>query len=200
MLGGVRGQAWVGSVMRVRVTYRGLRAGGTSAGATRGAILRGRFMVSNRLFGGAASALAVCPGVGVKWPCGLLGALYNALRYLQVWRAYVGPRERPLVPGRLGAAIPCHEARLWPVISGLIPADHLLMVPWLSVSVGGRWRARAWSVPVELARFLATGLLLGPTLDSLIPLRRTGCTLTLAGVTSALVFWSRSVTVMSFWV
>lgn len=35
--------------MRVQVAYRGLGAGGTSGGAARGAILRGRFVVSNRL-------------------------------------------------------------------------------------------------------------------------------------------------------
>lgn len=49
MQGGLRGQAWLGSVKRVRVAYRGLGAGGPSGGATRGAILRGGFMVSNRL-------------------------------------------------------------------------------------------------------------------------------------------------------
>lgn len=49
MLGGLRGQARVGSVMRVRVAYRGLGAGGTSGRAAGGAVLRGGFMVSNRL-------------------------------------------------------------------------------------------------------------------------------------------------------
>lgn len=49
MLGGLGGQAWMGSVMRVWVAYRGLRARGSSARAARGAILRGGFMVSNRL-------------------------------------------------------------------------------------------------------------------------------------------------------
>lgn len=49
MQGGLRGQAWLGSVKRMRVAYRGLGAGGPSGGATRGAILRGGFMVSNRL-------------------------------------------------------------------------------------------------------------------------------------------------------
>lgn len=47
MLGGFRGQAGVGSVMRV--AQRGLGAGGTFVGAARGAVLRGGFMVSNRL-------------------------------------------------------------------------------------------------------------------------------------------------------
>lgn len=67
-------------------------------------------MVSNRLSSGAASAFALCAWVGVKWPCGLLGSLYHPLSHWQVWGAYVGSRERPLVPGRLRAAIPCHVA------------------------------------------------------------------------------------------
>lgn len=49
MQAGLRCQAWLGSVMRVRMAYRGLGAGGPSGGAARGAILRGGFMVSNRL-------------------------------------------------------------------------------------------------------------------------------------------------------
>lgn len=141
-------------------------------------------MMSNRLSCGAASALAVRPWVGVKWPCGLLGSFHDPLCYWQVWSTDVGPRERPLVPGRLRAAIPHHVAGLWPVVTGLI---HLVPVSRLSVPVRRRRRAGAWSVPVGPAGLLAPGLLLGPTLDSLIPLRRAKRTLTLTGVTSTVV-------------
>lgn len=155
-------------------------------------------MVSNRLSCGAASALAVRPRVRVKRPRGLLGGLHHPLCYWQVRGADVGPGERPLVSGGLRAAVPRHVAGLWPVVTGLIPVALLLVpVPMLSVSVGGRRRAGARSVPVGPAGLLAPGLLLGPTLDALIPLRRTDCTLTLAGVTSTLVVRSGSVSVVS---
>lgn len=75
---------------------------------------------------------------------------------------------------------------------GFIFSPYLVPVPRLSVSVRGRRRARAWPVPVGPAGLLAPGLLLGPTLDSLIPLR-TGRTRTLAGVAATVVIWSVSV-------
>lgn len=49
MLGGLRGQARVGSVMRVWVAYRGLGAGRTSSGDAVGAVLRRGFMLSHLL-------------------------------------------------------------------------------------------------------------------------------------------------------
>lgn len=49
VLGGLRGQAGVGSVMRMWVAYRGLGAGGDLRGAARGAVFRGRVLVSTRL-------------------------------------------------------------------------------------------------------------------------------------------------------
>lgn len=158
-------------------------------------------MVSTRLSCGAASALAVRPRVGVKRPCGLLASLHHPLCYWQVWGPDVGPRERPLVSGRLRAAIPHHVAGLWPVVAGLIPVNHLVLVAVsVSVSMRGRRRAGAWPVPVGPAGLLAPGLLLRSTMASLIPLRRTDSTLTLAGVTSTLVVWSGSVSVLSVWV
>lgn len=55
------------------------------------------------------------------------------------------------------------------------------------LSVSLRWRrAGARPVPVSAAGLLAPGLLLGATLDSLLPLR-TGRTWTLAVFTSTLV-------------
>lgn len=59
----------------------------------------------------------------------------------------------------------------------------------LSVSVGGRRRAGARPVSVGPTGLLASGLLLRPSVASLVPLR-TDRTLTLAGVTSTLVVWS----------
>lgn len=54
---------------------------------------------------GAASSLTVRPRVGVEWPCVLLGGLHHSLCHRQVWGADVGPGERPLLPGRLRAAV-----------------------------------------------------------------------------------------------
>lgn len=155
-------------------------------------------MVSTRLSGGAASALAVCPRVGVERPCVLLGGLHHPLCYWQVRGADVGPGERPLVSGGLRAAIPHHVAGLWPVVAGLIPVHRLFLVsvPMLSVPVRGRRRAGAWPVPVGPAGLLAPGLLLRSSLASLIPLRGTDSTLTLAGVTSTLVVRSGSISVL----
>lgn len=174
---------------------------------------------------GAASTIAVGSWVGVKRPCALLGSLYHPLCYRQVWGADVGSGERPLVPGRLRAAIPYHIAWLWPVITlrgrvggevkGLFGrwicsrsavffffdtgySPYLVPVARFSVSVRwrGRGRPRARSVSVGPARFLAPGLLLGPALDSIISLRRVDCALTLAGVTCTLVVWSGSISEM----
>lgn len=79
--------------------------------------------------------------------------------------------------------------------SGYIFSPYLAPVTRLSVSVRGRRRRDgAWSVLVGPAGLLAPGLLLGPTLDSLVPLRRTVLMLTLAGVPSTLLeVWSGSV-------
>lgn len=158
------------------VADRGLGAGRTSVGATGGAVLRG-------LPCWAASSLAVGPWVCVKWTGGLLSGFHHTLHYWQVWGADVGPGERPLVPGRLRAAVTCHEAGLWPLIAMLIPPNRLLLVPvsMFSVSVRRRRRARPQSVPVDPAGLLAPGLLLRPSLNSVM--RGTGCVLTLAGVT-----------------
>lgn len=74
---------------------------------------------------------------------------------------------------------------------------YLVPIPRLSVSVRRRRGARAWSVSVSVsvgpAGLLASGLLLWPTLDSVISMRRTDSALTLAGVTSVLDFLSGSV-------
>lgn len=80
----------MGGMVRVLVVYRRLGARRTSTGATGGSILRGGFMVSTRLPGGAASSLAVRPRVGVKRPSGLLSGLHHPLSYWQVWGADVG--------------------------------------------------------------------------------------------------------------
>ncbi len=74
---------------------------------------------------------------------------------------------------------------------GLLFCPYLVPVPRLSVSVRGRRRARVWPVPMGPAGLLAPRLLLGSTLASLIPLRRTDSTL--AGVAPTLVVWSGSV-------
>lgn len=187
VLGALRRQAGVGGVVRMWVADGGL--GGPPGGAAGGAVLRGRFMVADRLSRGAASPLAVRPGVGVKGPGGLLGGLQHPLRHRQVRGADVGSRQGPLVPGRLGAAVPSHVTGLGSVVAGLVPASRLVLVPvsGFSVSVRGRRGSGPWSVPVGPAGLLAPGLLLGPALDPIVPLRRTGPMLTLAGFTSALV-------------
>lgn len=182
MLGALRCQAGVGGVVRMWVADGGL--GGPSGGAAGGAVLRGGFMVADRLSRGAASPLAVRPGVGVKGPGGLLSGLQHPLCHRQVWGADVGSREGPLVPGRLGGAVPSHVAGLGPLVAGLVPASCLVLV---SVSVGGRRGSGPRSVPVGPAGLLAPGLLLGPTLHPVVPVRRTGPVLTLARFTSALV-------------
>lgn len=83
------------------------------------------------------------------------------------------------------------------MIAGLIPTNHLVLVPvpMLSVSVRGRGRARVWSVSGGSAGFLASGLLLRSTLDSFISLRRTDRPLT--RVSSAVVVLSGSISVLS---
>lgn len=65
----------------------------------------------------------------------------------------------------------------------------------LSVSMGRRRRAGARPVSVGPAGLLASGLLLRPSLASLVPLRADR-TLTLAGVTSTLVVWPGPVSEM----
>lgn len=78
---------------------------------------------------------------------------------------------------------------------GFVFSPYLIPFPTPSVSVRGRRRswAGAWPVPVGSTGLLAPGLLLRPTLDSFIPLRKTDCTVTLVGVSSTLVVWSVSV-------
>lgn len=82
------------------------------------------------------------------------------------------------------------------MVTGLIPVNSLLLVPvtMLSVSMWGRRRAGARPVSVGPAGLLASGLLLRPSLASLVPLRADR-TLTLAGVTSTLVVWPGPVSV-----
>lgn len=72
-------------------------------------------------------------------------------------------------------------------------SPYLVSVPGLSVSMRWRWRARAWPVSVGPAGFLAAGLLLGPTLHTLIPLMRTDCMSTMVGVRSTVLVLSVSV-------
>lgn len=74
---------------------------------------------------GAASTVAVCPGVGVEGPCGLRGRLHHTLSDWQVRGAHVGPRQWPLVSGRLRAAVPRHVAGFRPVFPGLVSVIHL---------------------------------------------------------------------------
>lgn len=69
---------------------------------------------------------------------------------------------------------------------------YLVPVSMFSVSVRrGRRRTRPQSVPVDPAGLLAPGLLLRPSLNSVM--RGTDCVLTLAQVTCTLVVWSNSV-------
>lgn len=74
------------------------------------------------------------------------------------------------------------------MVTWLVPVTQLLLVPVsrLSVSVR-RWWASARSIPVGPTGLLAPRLLLGPTLDSLVSLSRTDCTLTMVVVNSTLV-------------
>lgn len=169
----------------MRVAHGRLGAGGTFVGATGGAVLWGGVMVTNRLPCGAASPLAVRPRVGVERPSVLLRRLHNPLRHWQVWRADIGAGQGPLVPGRLGAAVPCHITGLRPVVTVLVP------VSMFSVPVRRRGRARPWSISVGSTGLLSPGLLLGAGLSSIIPLRRARCVL--ARVTSTLVVWSGTV-------
>lgn len=84
------------------------------------------------------------------------------------------------------------------MVTRLIPLSPMILVsvPRLSVSVRGR--RGALSVPLGSVGLLTPGLLLGAALDHLICLRRTDSALTLvAGVTSALLVLSESVSVLS---
>uniref|UniRef100_A0A3B3XAE1 Uncharacterized protein n=1 Tax=Poecilia mexicana TaxID=48701 RepID=A0A3B3XAE1_9TELE len=64
-----------------------------------------------------ASSVAVRPRVRVERPCVLLGRLHHAFAHRQVGRSDVGPRQRPLVPRRRGAAVARHIAGLGPVVA-----------------------------------------------------------------------------------
>lgn len=73
-------------------------------------------------------------------------------------------------------------------------SPYLVSVPRFPVSVWGRGRAGAWPISVGPTGLLAPGLLLRPTLAYFVPLRRTDCSLTRAGVRSTqVVVWSVSV-------
>lgn len=87
----------------------------------------------------AASAVAVRPRVGVEGSRGLRGRLHHPLGDRQVRGAHVGPRERPLVSGRLGAAVPHHVAGFWPVFTRLVSVI-CLRSEWR-----GRWESRDWT-------------------------------------------------------